>query len=160
MSYCFIYNSPDDFANSNRLESRVFFPRIWVCWIKAFQGSRLDLILHITSLQHWPGPYICRWNSDSGLLHVSILLQPSASIPEGPDPSLVRRAVFEWFQHLCLHNLSYVWIVVYHRMKKVSQSRFDMGVFSLKVNGVIIQKQYAISPSNSPCCSNEVLWRY
>ena len=64
MSYCFIYNSPDDFANSNRLESRVFFPRIWVCWIKAFQGSRLDLILHITSLQHWPGPYICRWNSD------------------------------------------------------------------------------------------------
>ena len=25
MSYCFLYNSPDDFANSNRLESRVFF---------------------------------------------------------------------------------------------------------------------------------------
>ena len=47
------------------------------------------------------------------LLDVSILLQPSASILESPDPSMVRKVVFRMTLASMHLYFIFVWIVVY-----------------------------------------------
>ena len=68
---------------------------VWSDSTYYFFGT-LASAIHI-SVELWPK-----------LLDVSILLQPLAFIPEGPDPPLVRRAVFRMTSDLCIHTLSYV----------------------------------------------------
>ena len=66
------------------------------------------------------------------LLDVSILLQPSASILESPDPPMVRKVVFRMTLASMHSYFIFVWIVVYRWRKAVYHPHFEMGVFTLK----------------------------
>ena len=109
-----------------------FCPRVRVCWLKMLQGSRFDLILHTASMQHWSGPYICWWRSDQNYWMWVFSSNHRHPYLKALTHLLCVEWYFERLQHLCIYTLSYVWILVYRRIKTVYQAHFDMGVFASK----------------------------